>query len=69
MAYRAREAGPWFQSIYPGVCSLGDEQFDVGTRIRADGDGGWECHDCVEDHGYLDDEDEDEDPFSDYQNW
>lgn len=68
MSHRPHEAGPWFTAMYPGECSLSGERFYEGAMIRADGDGGYECRDCVEDHGYLDDED-DGDPFSGYQNW
>lgn len=42
------EKGPWFGANYPGKCSTCEDRFDEGDRIRADGQGGWECEDCEE---------------------
>lgn len=39
--------GPFFEAGYPGECSRGGERFEEGEMIRADGDGGYECHECV----------------------
>lgn len=39
--------GPFFEAGYAGECSRGGEDFEPGTTIRADGDGGYECHECV----------------------
>ena len=38
--------GPWFAARYPGRCSLGDEPFGEGDRIRADGEDGYLCRRC-----------------------
>lgn len=42
------EPGPWFRSQFPGECSRGGETFPAQSSVRADGDGGWECWECVE---------------------
>ncbi len=49
-----------------GECSRGGHDLEEGMSIRADGDGGWECRECVEaDGGLVEIEVEDEwDPFS-----
>jgi hypothetical protein len=39
---------PWFQAGYPGECSITGHEFEEGDTIRADGDAGWECQECVE---------------------
>lgn len=40
--------GPWFAAGCAGdVCSRGGEPICAGDAIRADGNGGWECRDCV----------------------
>lgn len=33
----------WFEARYPGICAKCDEPFEVGTQIRADGHGGYQC--------------------------
>jgi hypothetical protein len=38
--------GPWFTARYSGRCSLGDEPFRQGDRIRADGEDGYLCARC-----------------------
>lgn len=38
--------GPWFLASYRGACSGCSGEITAGTRIRADGDGGWECWNC-----------------------
>lgn len=45
---------PWFQAGYPGECSVSGHEFDEGDTIRADGDAGWECRECVDDRPDLD---------------
>lgn len=35
--------GPWFAARYAGRCPNCHEPYDEGDRIRADGDGGYEC--------------------------
>lgn len=40
------EKGPWFGANYPGKCTTCEDRFDEGDRIRADGEGGWECENC-----------------------
>lgn len=40
--------GPWFTAQLPGECSAGGEEITGGDTIRADGSGGWECQECVE---------------------
>jgi hypothetical protein len=47
--HREDEPGDWLMSGFSGVCSLGGEWFHLNDTIRADGAGGWECRDCVED--------------------
>jgi len=42
-----RQPGPWFVASYAGVCSNDSEgvhYFNPGEYVRADGRGGWECH-------------------------
>lgn len=39
------DKGPWFFANYPGRCSECGERYEEGDRIRADGEGGYEC-DC-----------------------
>lgn len=41
--------GPWFGAMYDGRCSVSECQIYEGDRIRADGQGGYECEDCGED--------------------
>lgn len=51
-----REGDPsdWFIADFDGECSRGRHEFDTrypdgtATTIRADGNGGWECWECVE---------------------
>jgi hypothetical protein len=43
------EKGPWFGAMYGGRCSSCEESFAEGDRIRADGQGGYECEDCGDD--------------------
>lgn len=38
--------GPWFGALYAGACSNLGCRIDEGDRIRADGQGGYECEDC-----------------------
>lgn len=40
------EKGPWFGAMYDGKCSVSECQIYEGDRIRADGQGGYECEDC-----------------------
>lgn len=40
--------GPWFGAMYDGRCSVSECRIDEGDRIRADGQGGYECEDCGE---------------------
>lgn len=40
--------GPWFMAGFDGECSRGCGGISEGDTIRADGDGGWECRDCVD---------------------
>ena len=54
---REDEPGDWFVADFDGECSRGGETFEsrwpsgTATTIRADGDGGWECRECVEEDG------------------
>lgn len=41
--------GPWFGAMYDGRCSVSECRIYEGDRIRADGQGGYECEDCGED--------------------
>ena len=41
--------GPWFGAMYDGKCSVSECRITEGDRVRADGLGGYECEDCVED--------------------
>lgn len=38
--------GPWFGAMYDGFCSVSLCKIAEGDRIRADGQGGYECEDC-----------------------
>lgn len=38
--------GPWFAAGYNGFCSGCGDDIEEGDRIRADGDGGYECEEC-----------------------
>lgn len=40
------DKGPWFGAMYDGTCSDCDGAIFEGDRIRADGQGGYECEDC-----------------------
>ena len=40
------EKGPWFGAMYDGLCSVNECVIAEGDRIRADGEGGYECEDC-----------------------
>ena len=40
------EKGPWFGAMYDGKCSVNECTITEGDRIRADGNGGYECEDC-----------------------
>lgn len=40
------EKGPWFGAMYDGRCSSCEDSFAEGDRIRADGQGGYECESC-----------------------
>jgi len=40
------EKGPWFGAMYGGRCSVNECAIYEGDRIRADGQGGYECEDC-----------------------
>jgi hypothetical protein len=48
---RDDEPGDWIVAGFEGECSRGGGIFVGNATIRADGDGGWECRECV-----LDDE-------------
>lgn len=49
--------GPWFTAGYDDECSRGGHEITDGDEIRADGEGGWECRECVQDDlDRLDDE-------------
>lgn len=39
--------GPWVTARFDGECSRGCAGIEEGQEIRADGDDGWECRDCV----------------------
>lgn len=39
--------GDWFTAGYDGICSKGGEPFSEGDTIRADGEGEWECYECI----------------------
>ena len=41
-----RNLGRPFAAVYAGRCVDCDERFEVGDRIRADGEGGYLCADC-----------------------
>lgn len=41
-----QEKGPWFGALEIGACSALGCRIDEGDRIRADGQGGYECEDC-----------------------
>lgn len=43
-----RMKGPWFYAAYRGLCSRCGSPIEPGEKIRADGDGGWECRECDE---------------------
>lgn len=43
------QPGPWFDAQFPGICERGGEGFEAGEEIRADGEGGYECRECVND--------------------
>lgn len=45
----ATNKGPWFGALYDGRCSVSECKIYEGDRIRADGQGGYECEDCGED--------------------
>lgn len=40
------EKGPWFGAMYESRCSVNDCLIEEGDRIRADGEGGYECESC-----------------------
>ena len=40
------DKGPWFGAMYDGRCSVSECAIYEGDRIRADGQGGYECEDC-----------------------
>jgi hypothetical protein len=40
------DKGPWFGAMYDGRCSVNECAIFEGDRIRADGEGGYECEDC-----------------------
>jgi hypothetical protein len=40
------DKGPWFGAMYEGRCSVSECLISEGDRIRADGQGGYECEDC-----------------------
>jgi len=40
--------GPWFPAGFESECSAGGETITEGAEIRADGDGSFECRECVE---------------------
>ena len=44
---REDEPGDWFIAGFDGECSRGGEKIIASDTIRADGDGGWECRECV----------------------
>ena len=41
--------GPWFGAMYDGKCNSCEDKIYEGDRIRADGEGGYECENCGED--------------------
>jgi hypothetical protein len=45
---REDEPGDWFVADFDGECSRDGEKFGASVTIRADGDGGWECQECVD---------------------
>lgn len=58
---RASDKGPWFGAMYEGRCSVNECQIFEGDRIRADGEGGYECEDCGDpDPGATDAGDDDQ---------
>lgn len=44
-----RGPGPFFTASYDDECSACGDDIVTGEVIRADGSGGWEHQDCVED--------------------
>lgn len=46
---QSSEKGPWFGAMYDGRCSVSECPIYEGDRIRADGQGGYECEDCGDD--------------------
>lgn len=38
--------GRWIDAKFHGTCSGCGDHISPGERIRADGEGGWECADC-----------------------
>lgn len=43
------QKGPWFGAMYSGECASCFDRIEEGDRIRADGQGGYECENCGED--------------------
>lgn len=54
------EKGPWFGAMYDGRCSVNECLIEEGDRIRADGEGGYECEGCGDDPGATDAGDDDQ---------
>jgi hypothetical protein len=47
--YTGSKPGPWFSAAFPGICEECGHGFEQGDTVRADGQGGYECRDCVTD--------------------
>lgn len=47
------QKGPWFGAMYSGECAGCFDRIEEGDRIRADGQGGYECEDCGEEEPSL----------------
>jgi hypothetical protein len=49
---REDEPGDWFVADFDGECSRGGEKFGASVTIRANGEGGWECRECVDEDDF-----------------
>lgn len=45
----ARKPSRWFRSMYAGRCSVCEDPFGVGDRIRSDDEGGYLAEQCCGD--------------------
>jgi hypothetical protein len=44
--HQSGDLGPWISARYEGRCAGCGDDINPGDTIRADGQGGWLCHDC-----------------------